>query len=263
MTAQLLDHDRLERIAEASRDAYVSARPFPHACIDDFVTPDVVDRLLAEYPEPDSELEWRRIRSTTRDGRVAQDGKLGFSDETQLGPTLCRLFWELNSGRFLRVLEKLTGIEALIPDPQLVGGGLHQSLPGALLRVHADFTKHPETKLDRRLNLILFLNRDWDESYGGHTELWERDMSACVERVLPVAGRCLVFNTTADSFHGHPEPLTCPDGRTRKSLALYYYTNGRPRDEDVGRRRTNWRTTPDEEPEQGALGRLVARIRGR
>jgi 2-oxoglutarate-Fe(II)-dependent oxygenase superfamily protein len=124
-------------------------------------------------------------------------------------------------------LEQLTGIEGLIPDPYFWGGGLHQITRGGYLKVHADFNRYSKLRLDRRLNLLLYLNRDWKEEYGGHLELWNEQMTTCERKILPIFNRCVVFSTTDYSYHGHPDPLNCPEQQTRKSLALYYYTNGR------------------------------------
>ena len=97
-----------------------------------------------------------------------------------------------------------------------------------MLKVHADFNKNRFLGLDRRLNLLIYLNKDWEESYGGHFELWNKDMTKCEKKILPLFNRMAMFSTTTYSYHGHPSPLTCPPGRSRKSIALYYYTNGRP-----------------------------------
>ena len=110
-------------------------------------------------------------------------------------------------------------------DPSLEGGGLHQSTRGGFLNIHADFTVHPHHRnWQRRANLILYLNEDWEASYGGDLELWSTDMKECVEKVSPVANRAVIFTTDATSFHGHPEPMQCPEGVARRSLALYYYS---------------------------------------
>ena len=138
---------------------------------------------------------------------------------------------QFNSSTFVDFLERLTGITGIIPDPHFRGGGLHQILPGGFLKVHADFNKQQRLNLDRRLNVLLYLNKDWPESYGGHFELWNHEMTQCEKRALPLFNRLVVFSTTDFSYHGHPDPLTCPAGRSRKSLALYYYTNGRPPEE--------------------------------
>jgi hypothetical protein len=152
----------------------------------------------------------------------------------------------MNSGPFLTFLEELTGIEGLIPDPHYLGGGLHQLVPGGLLKVHVDFNRHTRLKLDRRLNLLLYLNPDWEESYGGHLELWNRDMTRCDQRILPIANRCVIFSTTEYSFHGNPEPVSCPPERTRRSIALYYYTSGQGAAEADGHT-TLFRGRPGEE----------------
>ena len=163
----------------------------------------------------------------------------------QLSPFIRQLIWELNSSTFIRTLEGLTGIENLIPDPSLRGGGLHQILPGGLLGIHADFTHHVKYDLERRVNLLLYLNKDWEDEYGGHLELWNRDASHCVKRIRPTAGRCIIFNTDADSYHGHPRPLTCPEGITRKSIAIYYYTHGRGDQNVEPTQRTDWQILPE------------------
>jgi hypothetical protein len=85
--------------------------------------------------------------------------------------------------------------------------------------------------LDRRINVLVYLNENWEESYGGHFELWEKDMSKCAVRIAPIFNRMAIFSTTDYSWHGHPDELTCPPDRSRRSLALYYYTNGRPAEE--------------------------------
>jgi hypothetical protein len=70
----------------------------------------------------------------------------------------------------------------------------------------------------------VYLNKNWQTEYGGNLELWSKDMKTCVKSVEPIFNRCVIFNTDEDSFHGHPDPLTTPEDRSRRSLALYYYT---------------------------------------
>ena len=163
-----------------------------------------------------------------------QEKKLGFFHESStITDTVRRFLDAMNGFEMLLFLERLTGIEGLIPDPYFGGGGLHQIEPGGFLKVHADFNVHPKLHLDRRLNMLIYLNKDWREEYGGHLELWDRDRTrTCRERILPVFNRTVVFSTTDTSFHGHPHPLTSPPGVTRKSVSLYYYTAGRPRGEE-------------------------------
>jgi len=239
--------------AEQLRDQYRSADPFPHIVIDDFFPEAVLDAVLAEFPDPRG-IDWARFDRDT-------ENKLASKFEVQLGDRTRQFCWGLNSQVFISFLETLTGIEGLIPDPHLWGGGLHQIARGGFLKIHADFNRHPRLALDRRLNLLVYLNRDWKEEYGGHLELWTQDMSRCAVRVLPVFNRCVVFSTTDYSYHGHPDPVTCPEGRTRKSVAMYYYSNGRPEDEVTGEHNTAWKKRHADEfgiaPKQHAIKSLV------
>ena len=225
---------------------YAGAQPFPHIVIDGFLQPDALQRAIAEFPPPQAIEDWRRADAVDVQGRVAQKLKLGHSDELRFGDSLRALVHELHSAPFLRYLERLTGIDGLLPDAHMTGGGLHQYLPGAELRVHADFNKLPRFGLDRRLNLLVYLNPGWQAEWGGELELWDRDMRACVQRIAPIANRCVVFSTTRDSYHGMPDPLRCPDGVTRRSLALYYYSNGRPEAERGPDHSTLWQARPGE-----------------
>jgi hypothetical protein len=243
----LLEADRLFALADQHAASYAQATPFPHVMIENFLTPDAVDSLLSEFPAPGDAVTWRKVRAETESGELMQYNKLGMPHVEDMSPALQELMWELNSGTFLRFLEKLTGVSGLLADPKLRGGGLHQVLPGGVLGVHADFTNHAEYNLDRRLNVLLYLNRDWQDDYGGELELWSRDMSRCERRIRPLAGRCVVFSTSESSFHGHPRALSCPDGRSRKSVATYYYTQGRDDKEVEATQRTDWQSLPEAE----------------
>ena len=219
------------------REQYVNARPFPHIVLDNLFPAEVLEKVLAEFPRPE-EIEWRRFDNAT-------EKKLGYWHESTLPPGLQLFLYEMNSAPVLRFLEALTGIEGLIPDPYFGGAGPHQILPGGFLKIHADFNWHPLLKLDRRLNLLVYLNRDWKEEYGGHLELWSRDMTRCEQKILPVFNRTVVFSTTDFSYHGHPAPLACPEGMSRKSVSFYYYTNGRPEEERSAPHDTIFRKTHD------------------
>ena len=233
------DRDELLQQAEGKREEYASAQPFPHIVLDDFLPPAVLDEVLAEFPKP-QEADWHAFDS-------ALERKLATKDDTEMGEATRHLLAELNSAPFIDFLERLTGIAGLVPDPHFEGGGLHQIEPGGHLKVHADFNLHPRTGLERRLNVLIYLNRDWKDEYGGALELWNRDMTACDERILPYFNRCVVFSTTDTSYHGHPEPLTCPEDRTRKSMALYYYSKDRPAQDGGGAHNTLFQARPGEE----------------
>lgn len=224
---------------------YRANSPYPHIVIDDFLSAPVLDTVIDNLP-PDDQPMLRRARTAhLPDGRPAQLNKRSYSD-IELEYPVRELLWQLNSRPFLRWLEHVTGIPDLLPDPHFAGGGVHVTGPGGLLRVHADFNKHPRYFWDRRVNLLLYLNRDWQESYGGALELWDSTMSRCEKNILPIGGRCVIFSTTSTSFHGHPHPVACPEHMARRSVALYYYTKGRPAAEQSERHATLWRDLPGE-----------------
>ena len=244
---ELLNYNQVRQRFIAAHDAYVQADPFPHAVFDDFISQEVTDAVLAGFPPASADINWRQLVATGVDGEKVQFNKQGMPHLFKIDAIDRQLIWELGSSTFIRCLEKLTGIENLIPDPSLRGGGLHQILPGGLLGVHADFTHHVDYNLERRVNLLLYLNKDWQDEYEGHLELWNKDASRCVKRLRPLAGRCVIFNTDADSYHGHPRPVRCPEGMTRKSIAIYYYTLERD-DKDVEpTRKTDWQVLPQVE----------------
>src|SRR5262249_28161486 len=231
-TMRIFHDDRYARLGADHRAAYAKGEPFPHIVLDDFLPPEVAEGVLDEFPRPD-DAPWQRIKS-------ADQLKLAAQKDAELGAFTRQVLREMNSPGCLQFLEALTGIEGLIPDPYFEGGGLHQIVSGGFLKVHADFNYHRRLKLDRRLNLIVYLNKDWREEYNGHLELWDRGMTRCVRKVLPVFNRAVVFATTSWSYHGHPERLACPPPMTRKSLALYYYSNGRPAEEKTDSHGVLW-----------------------
>jgi hypothetical protein len=217
--------DGLERLA--CHDGYTDALPFPHLILDRLFDVDLLRAVVAEFPDPATD-----VVEAHNDG-VYVRRKHNTTWETEFGPCTRRLFAELASPVVLLALERVTGIAGLIPDPYMFGGGLHFTTAGGSLAVHADFNRHPKLNLDRRLNLLLYLNEEWSEANHGWLELWGRDMQRCVTRVLPVFNRTVVFSTTSFSFHGQPDAIVGPRGLTRRSIAVYYYTNGRPPEEII------------------------------
>lgn len=217
---------RMRELEAAAYQSYSSAKPFPHVVFDDFFDPALLERILTEFPQP-GQIRWQRFDNE-------KEIKLASAKEANFGPTTRLLLYHLNSMTFLEFLEKVTGINNLISDPSFNGGGLHQIVRGGKLGVHADYNKHERYGLDRRLNLLLYLNKSWKEEYGGHLELWDEKMTQCEAKVSPIFNRVMIFGTTDFTYHGHPDPLRCPEGMTRKSLALYYFTNGRPPEELSG-----------------------------
>jgi Rps23 Pro-64 3,4-dihydroxylase Tpa1-like proline 4-hydroxylase len=210
----------LLQTADESAERFKTATPFPHIVLDNLFDERLLSRIVEEFPGP-SDIEWTKFRNK-------REIKLASNRDDHFGPTTRNLLYHFNSAPFLSFLSVLTGINNLIPDPFYEGGGLHQIERGGKLSIHADFNKHPRYQIDRRLNALLYLNKDWKDEYGGQLELWNGSMTRCGASILPIFNRLVVFETTDRSYHGHPDPLRCPEGMTRKSLALYYYTNGGP-----------------------------------
>ncbi len=202
--------------AEVLQRQFVAGLPYPHLVLDDFLCPQAAARAAESFPPPgDGWIHYMHYNQHT----------FGMNDRRFLPEALTAILDELNSEPFLALLGALTGIPSLCADPSLEGGGLHQSERGGYLNLHSDFTVHPHRPhWRRRLNLLIYLNPGWDESWGGHLELWDRAVQRCVQRVAPLHNRALLFRTDQPSIHGYPDPLRCPENVTRKTLALYYFT---------------------------------------
>jgi len=231
---QSFDFDQCRQAGGALAAEYRANAPFPHAVIDDFVEPDVLRRIVAEFPDSSGQSCFLRDQERL---------KFQFRPDQCMGPATRTLFAELNSRAFLAFLSELTGIEGLIADPYHAGAGLHEIKRGGHLGIHADFPEHEVMRVDRRINLLIYLNDDWREDYGGALELWDRQMKAARQSVLPILGRAVIFNTDRDTYHGHPEPLACPEHRSRRSIATYYYT-ARPAKLTTIERTTDFRRRP-------------------
>ncbi len=213
----------LEDVLEQELRAYSEAIPYPHAVIDGLFDEDVLNKVLASFENLERSPGLTNTFKTTE---VKFSSVRGDSAQN----LACKEFLRyLNSSNFIDFLQKLTGIkEPLIPDPHFIGAGLHLIKKGGFLKVHADFAKHTETLLDRRVNVLIYLNHGWDKSYGGNFEMWDDQVTKCMKSVEPIFNRTVIFNTTDYTYHGHPDPLSCPSDIYRKSIALYYYSNGRP-----------------------------------
>jgi hypothetical protein len=231
----LIDHTYWRTQAARLADTYRSAQPYPHIAIDAFLAPDIIRRIVAEFPGP-GDTEWIQYKHYN-------ENKLGKSKREEFPALIGALVDELNSPPFVAFLSQLTGIPGLMPDPMLEGGGMHQTESGGFLNVHADFTMHHyHGRWRRRCNLIIYLNEGWQPEWGGDLELWSADMTHCVTKIGPVLNRAVVFNTDELSFHGYPDPIRCPAGVTRKSLALYYFTE--ETDPSYTPKSTNYRARP-------------------
>ena len=232
-----MDASEARSLGDLLHEEYVSAEPYPHIVLDEILPRDLAQRVLRNFPlQP---LASDTVFNINYGGHLKR----------QIAPEDCsgfvrELFRFFNSRAMLAFLEGLSGIEGLLPDPYFEGGGFHEISAGGKLGVHADFRIHEKLHLQRRLNLLIYLNEDWDDRWNGRLELWDRQMQHCVKAVSPVMNRCVVFNTDADSYHGHPDPLGTPPEIKRRSIALYYYTASKAVYREVPNLSTMYRARP-------------------
>lgn len=224
LLARLLPYAKLNDDAWVSKVAqeYYSAKPYPHVCIDNFFDAEVLEHVSSDFPRPDTFGiafdDEREVKRATK-------------SEREIPPFARTFIHALNSAPFIEFLENVTGIGGLVGDPHLVGGGFHALERGGKLSIHTDFNFHKRLGLDRRVNVLVYLNKDWLDDYGGYFEAWSYGGKAAEAKYLPIFNRLIIFATTDYTFHGNPDPVMCPEGQVRKSIAMYYYSNGRPKSE--------------------------------
>ena len=215
----------LTETALKEKQNYLSARPFPNIVLKNFFNNDYLNTILNEFPDL-SKLD------DSQNYNAKNEIKLSNKNYKKFPSTIKSFIDFLNSEIFLVFLQNLTSIkEKLVSDPHLEGGGLHEIKSGGVLKIHTDFNRHPFLNLDRRINVLIYLNKDWKDSYGGHLELWNKNISKCEKKISPLFNTMAIFSTTDFSNHGHPDPLNCPSDMSRKSIALYYFSSGRPKEE--------------------------------
>ena len=201
------------------RESYVAADPFPSILIDNFLPNELAEQMLAHFGPKRSNDDLNESYD-----RPQERYKNSYHPDT-LDDFARTVFYSFNSAPFVAIIENITGIKGLIPDPYYFGGGFHEVKNGGHLSIHADFNHHKVMNLERRVNILIYLNKDWEEDYGGQLELWDSDMTRLAQSYVPKFNRSVIFNTTSGSMHGHPRPVNHPSGASRKSIALYYYTS--------------------------------------
>jgi len=220
----MLDQEKLDKLSSELSDKYQNSQPYNHIYIDDFFENDSLREIVKCFPSK-NEIDFYKYDNPL-------EKKLATDQINKLPKQISNLLYELNTPKFLLFLEKITGINGLIPDPYFRGGGIHQIERGGKLDIHIDFNIHPKLKLKRRLNVIIFLNENWKEEWNGDFQVWsghkvgdEHILDECKNKIFPIFNRLVIFSTSENSYHGHPEELNCPEDVTRKSIALYYYTS--------------------------------------
>lgn len=210
-----LSHQTAKELGASIAEEYQSKTPYHYTCVDNFLPLEILEKVREEALEMGQKAA----------EHASANEKLKASYNPDRMPNYSKaVFHALNSRPFVQFLENMSGISGLIPDPYYMGGGIHRTETTGFLDIHADFNHHKIMNLQRRLNLLIYLNPDWKEEYGGSFEVWENDMSAKVASFAPVMNRMCAFSTGDDTMHGNPEPVNHPDNLPRLSIALYYYT---------------------------------------
>jgi len=246
-----LDPLAARKFGEELSGAYCFAEPFPHIVIDDFLPAELIEDILGRFSNNGSSK-----------ANLFESALAGLHKK-QILPWNCDsrirdIFNFFNSAPILQFLEGLTAIDALIGDPYFSGGGFHETFSGGKLGIHADFQVNEQLYLHRRINLIIYLNKNWEDSYGGELELWEKEVTSKAVSVAPLFNRAVIFSTGPESHHGHPEPLNTPVAISRKSMALYYYTASRRIVDDVPTYSTMYSARPED---SDYIKRLAFRLR--
>jgi Rps23 Pro-64 3,4-dihydroxylase Tpa1-like proline 4-hydroxylase len=241
---QVFDENKWLPKSQKLKKEYQEGEPFPHILLSQFVVPDAIEALVAEFPDSDDPI-WNHYNHVNCQ-------KMATNDKEKFPKTATLYVDEMSSPEFVSWLSEMVGIPNLVPDPTLEGAGLHQISGGGFLKMHADFTyHHHDSRLRRRVNLLLYLNEGWEEGWGGELELWDVNMEYCVAKYPPLLNRAVIFSTSETSWHGHPHPLSFPPGKGRKSISLYYYT--REAEPAAKMRATLFRALPSD----GLINRLL------
>jgi hypothetical protein len=238
--------------SEAFRLQFQTAKPFRHVVIDDFLEPSACEALLRDFPA------FNEKYAADEHGGVGR--KAVVERAASISPFYRSFHDYINSAPFLGAMSALTGIDDLISDPTLFGGGTHENLAGQGLNVHVDFNIDERRMLHRRVNLLIYLNKEWDEAWGGAIELHSDPFNPLVDEwksYLPLFNRAVLFETNEYSWHGF-QRIVLPPGKThlsRKSFSIYLYTKDRPPEEVVAPHTTFY--VPEPLPEHIKAGRTL------
>lgn len=207
-------HFTAESVSKLNKD-FNEAKPYKHILIDNLLNQEIADYMFENFPKYEVfNKKYKGLNEFKAEGSNFQDFDKVFA----------QLRDEISSKEFCEWLGNVSGIHDLYSVPDALGAGLHQGGNGSFLDVHIDFNIHVEQNIHRRINLLIFFNKDWKEEYGGGTELWNKDMSVCEKKVLPIHNRCLIFETSEISYHGY-DKIKIPEDVTRKSFYTYFYTD--------------------------------------
>ena len=232
-------------VTEKEINKYNQAQPFPHIVIDNFLPPSILNGVIDDFRNH-NDWGWDNSQYSQQHQVKKFFSPWNENDSNTLPINTKLILNYLNSPETISMLEKLTGINGLIADPTLLGGGMHKIDSGGKLSIHADSRKHVVTGNYRRINLLVYLNKNWNSEWGGSLQLWNNDMTTMVQDIQPFFNRVVIFNTGGDTYHGHPHDLNTPEGVSRISLALYYYTKENPDTDENNVTSAVWKDVPSE-----------------
>jgi Rps23 Pro-64 3,4-dihydroxylase Tpa1-like proline 4-hydroxylase len=222
---------------------YKNAFPFPYIMIDNFLDETIMKKVVSEFK---NYTNWTKDPTFEKEHEINKYySPADYEDSmvlNQQAPFTKFILEYMYSPEVLDYMERLTGIPDLMPDTQFLGSGMHKIERGGKLSVHVDFNIQRSTGLHRRLNVLVYLNENWQDEWGGHLELWDKDLTKPYVKIAPLFNRVAIFNTSEHSYHGHPDPLNTPVGVSRNSMALYYYTKDRPENEKAPWHSVIWKT---------------------
>lgn len=203
-------------LVEQLRANYAAAAPWLHVIIQDMFPRDLLERVHAEIQGLDHDQ--------MRGSRSKRHIKIETSDRDLLGPATLALQDFLDSPAFVEMVSTVTGVPDLLADDAHYAAGIHETPHGGKTMVHTDFSRHPVSQLHHRVNVLLYLNPEWEDEWGGQLELWPQDMSALGARVQPTMNTMIIWETHAGTLHGLPDPIAGPPGTSRFAIAAYFYT---------------------------------------
>ena len=247
-----------ESLSKIDKKIIVNNDPFPHSIIENFLPKSLVES---------AEIEFKKFKQISDSGnKLFQNTKKSYEKFSEMPESIQKIIKLFYSAEFIQILEKKFNLKNVEADWDLHGGGMHESFKGGYLKVHSDFLYRRKSKLKRVLNILLYLNSDWERKWGGSIELWDKDMQSLKRSVIPLINNAVIFRTDTISNHGFPDPIDCPENISRKSIALYYYVKEkRIFPFNIKRRKyfhAVWKKRPDvEEPKFGDNDSFFKRLK--
>ena len=224
---KLLATDCAEKIQNSEKYGTLTLEPFKHIVIDDFLPDTLAQKLLDEFP-PSDDHSWEHSNNSG----IEIKARSNWNSEFDIPDGLIDILRLFNSAPLLRSMSEALQIPKLMPDPYYAGGGLNLSEKNGLLDVHVDGNYHDASGMNRRVNLLYYLNPNWTKIWGGEFGIYDNEGKNLVKSVSPIMNRCVIFDTHDKSYHGLPNPINFPKNEPRRSILLYYYTvASRPSDQ--------------------------------